>query len=280
MIRQYFSEKERDSQKYIFTFVKINQDKDIDPQFEEYIQKNILTSLERPSFYKNVLKQMSEEDMRNFILTRIIPNEEDFGKSVRSGDLGEVIASLIVRYFQNKEPVAKLRWKVNRNKSVFGTDIVAFDNINNPQDITFYEVKKKNNALERTKNEKTEEYEYLIIKAYNSLQYDVTPNNESILSYMSKDYEYKENYELAIKYADLSLHPERVNNSYEIFIITDAKIEEKDYKITLEELNKLQPTMKPLSITYIFINNISNFTKSIWNSIVDNGVKFINQGVI
>ena len=67
----------------------------------------------------------------------------------KAGDFGEIFASLIINFIENKETFNKLRWKYNNDKSVFGTDIVSFDSLDEPSEICYCEVKTRENCLKK-----------------------------------------------------------------------------------------------------------------------------------
>ena len=66
---------------------------------------------------------------------------------MRQGDWAEILASLIVTYFQNLEvPLNKLQWKFNQNKAVFGTDIFAYNKGEKIHYLYYYEIKNDTNS--------------------------------------------------------------------------------------------------------------------------------------
>lgn len=285
MIRQYFSEKEIDTPEYDFSFVCITEDKEKDDELICELQKNILKAYRSPSYLQRKRRNLDRKGLEDYIQKKVIPNKiTNFDLAVRYGDFGEVFASLIIEYIQGREVFHKLRWKYNPNKSVFGTDIVAFDSLDNPTAITYYEVKTRENALTkedvfRKKEGDTEiiEKDFITVIAYKSLEKDILSDKESILDYMSRLYEQSNELEKSDLFSDLVDGVRTVNKTFEVFIITDSKILSKDYKQLLHALNTTPKIVSPLSVTFIFINKIKELMTETWNSIIEHGAAFIEE---
>ncbi|MBP3367682.1 MAG: hypothetical protein J6K96_11970 [Treponema sp.] len=275
MIEQYFSEKENDSQKYDFSFISITEDKPKDEELICELQKAILRAYRDPKFLQHKRQNLDRAGLENYILKNVIPNAItncDF--SVRYGDFGEVFASLIIEYIQGKKTFHKLRWKYNSNKSVFGTDILAFDSLNNPKKITYYEVKTRKKALNKEKNE------FITVIAYKSLEKDMLSDTETILDFMSRFYFETHEYEKSDRFSDLVDGASTVDKSYEIFVITDSNVLSKNYQQLLSELHSIHKKISPLSVTFVFIDNLKELMTDTWNTIVKNGAEFIEMDVL
>jgi hypothetical protein len=129
---------ESESGSFKFSFIRITENNKPDINIIKLLQKEILFSYKPDGFYSLYFgKSASEEDIREYVLKQVIPAENNqFDRNVRQGDWGEILASLIVTYFQKLEiPINKLQWKMNKDKAVFGTDLIAFDNAGNIKDI-------------------------------------------------------------------------------------------------------------------------------------------------
>lgn len=275
MIKQYFSEKENDSQKYNFHFISITEDKPKDAALICELQKSILRAYCDPKFLQQKRRNLDRTGLENYILKNVIPKAiTNFDLAVRYGDFGEIFASLIIEYIQGKETFHKLRWKFNPDKSVFGTDIVAFDSLDAPKEITYYEVKTRQNPLNK------EAGEFITVIAYKSLEKDMNSNTEAILDFMARLYCETGEYDKSNIFSDLVDGANIVNKNYEIFIITDSHILSKDYEKLLSILNSIPKTINPLSVTFIFIDNLKELMTDTWNTIAKNGAEFIETDVL
>ena len=276
MIEQYFSEKERDSQKYDFCFVHITEDKAKDDELICELQKNILRAYSSPAFLQQKRRNLDRKGLETYIKEKVIPNNANkIDLSVRNGDFGEIFVSLIIEYFYKKEPFHKLRWKFNSNKSVFGTDIVAFDSLDNPTEISYYEVKTRQNPFNK------ENSEFITVIAYKSLEKDMNSNTETILDFMSKFYFELGEYDKSNVFSDLVDGVKPVNKNYEIFIITDSEILSKEYQKLLSALQSIIPkTITPLSVTFIFIDNLQGLITDTWETIAERGAEFIEANAL
>lgn len=285
MLTQYFSEKEIETPEYNFSFVCITQDKEKDDALIIELQKNIIKAYRKPSFLQRKRRNLDRHGLEDYIKNKVIPEKiTNFDLAVRYGDFGEVFASLIIQYTQGREVFHKLQWKYNPNKSVFGTDIVAFDSLDNPSEITYYEVKTRENALKKEEigrkrigKDEIIEKDYITVIAYKSLEKDMLSDKESILDFMSRFYEQSNDLDKSDLFSDIVDGARAVNKSYEVFIITDTQIISKDYQLLLQALNAVPKSIRPLSVTFIFIENLKSLMTETWNTIVEHGASFIEE---
>lgn len=275
MIRQYFSEKERDTTNYNFCFIRITEDKEKDNQLIEYLQKNILKAYRDVEFYKYKKRNLDRSGLSKYIKEKVIPNsDKGLGVAVQHGDFGEVFASLIIEFMEQRIPFQKLRWKINKNKSVFGTDIVSFDSIDNPSEITYCEVKTRKNVFCKEKGKKGK---LIAVVACDALGYDKKNNNEAILDFMSRIWFNNKDYERSNIFFDLVDGVRPITSKYEIFLITDSLIRVEKLGESLRALNELEQEIKPLSVFFVFVDNLSDLMKDTWDTIVENGALFIER---
>ena len=283
MIEQYFSQPTSDSQTYNFSFITITENKKRDEQLITELQKKILTAYRSQRYLQRKRRNLNRNQLIDYINKKVIPRDKtNFDLAVRHGDFGEVFASLIIQYIEKKEFFNKLRWKYNNDKSVFGTDIVAFDNINNPTEIGYYEIKTRENALKKEEIEKVKVgknnksiLDYITKIAYKSLENDMNSDKESILDFMSRWYEEKDDLEKSDLFSDIVDGVRTVNKIYSIYIITDIKITKKKYSILLSSLNSLPITINPLNVVFVFIEDIKGLIKETWSTIASNGADYI-----
>lgn len=285
MITQYFSEKGIETPEYDFSFVCITEDKEKDDELICELQKNIIRAYRRPSFLQRKRKNLDRAGLEDYIRNKVIPEKiTNFDLAVRYGDFGEVFSSLIIEYIHNKDVFHKLQWKYNPNKSVFGTDIVAFDSLNNPSEITYYEVKTRENIfkkeeISRRKNGDDEiiEKDYITVIAYKSLEKDILSDKESILDFMSRFYEQVNDFDKSDLFSDIVDGVRTVNKTYEVYVITDTNNLLKDYLKLLQALNDIPKKIEPLSVTFIFIEKLKQLMTETWDTIVERGANFIEE---
>lgn len=285
MIKNYFSIKENDSQKYNFSFILITEDKPKDDTLISELQKSILRAYRSPSFLQRKKQNLDRDGLKSYIQKIVIPDKKtNFDLAVRYGDFGEIFASLIIKFIENKQSFNKLQWKINNDKSVFGTDIVAFDSLEDPSEICYYEVKTRENCLNKEEVSRKKvgdkeiiEKEYISVIAYKSLEKDMLSNKESILDYMSRFYAATGDNAKSDLFSDLVDGVKSANKTYEVFIITDSKILSKDYKSLLTALNNIPQTVNPLKVTFVFIDDIKQLMTETWNTIVEHGAVFIEE---
>lgn len=257
MLTQYFSEKEIETPEYDFSFVCITQDKEKDDTLIIELQKNIIKAYRTPSYLQRKRRNLDRAGLEDYILKKVIPDKiTNFDLATRYGDFGEIFASLVINFVENKETFNKLQWKFNKDKSVFGTDIVAFDSLEDPSEICYYEVKTRENCLNKEKvsrkkigDEEIIEKEYISVIAYKSLEKDMLSDKESILDYMSRFYQAAGDDAKSDLFSDLVDGVKSVNKTFEVFIITDSKILSKDYQSLLTTLNSIPKKINPLKVT-------------------------------
>lgn len=285
MIERYFSIKENDYQTYDFQFIRITEDCNKDDTLINELQKSIIREYREPSYLQRKRRNLDRAGLEDYIRKKVIPDEiTNFDLATRYGDFGEIFASLVIQFVDNKKTFNKLQWKFNKDKSVFGTDIVSFDSLEEPSEICYYEVKTRENCLNKEEvsrkkigDDEIIEKEYISVIAYKSLEKDMLSDKESILDYMSRFYHATGDEDISDLFSDLVDGVKSVNKSYEVFIITDSKNLSKDYKSLLTALNSYPKTINPLKVTFIFIDSIKQLMTETWNTIVEHGAVFIEE---
>ena len=194
----------------------------------------------------------------------VIPKEDNqFDRNVRQGDWGEILTALIVSKFQNLEiPINKLQWKFNKDKAVFGTDLIAFNKGGKIEDIYYYEIKTRVNP--DIKEGRNPNRYYIAVWAYNSLYKDEQSPTASIADFLTRLYFEKEDYDTANKFKDIVKNPQKYNRKFEIFLIIEKS---KFIDEILQELNELPPQLEPLNITLVLIDNLSDLVRNTWQDI-------------
>jgi len=271
MIGEWLNIPEIDPNIHSLTFVKITNKKKADSPIIEYLQKNILYTYEDKESLDFSLADGSKESIRAY-LKALFPNDENTDNlqtkiRVQAGDLAEVSTKLILKYFYNQDSLNKLKYKLHSGRSVFGTDLIAFDNIKNPHDISFYEVKsKKNLSPKKEKLPDGNDTEiYISVVAHDSLKYDTEQVVNPVLRFMmQKSFESKE-FDQAKLFREI-IHKKRVlNKKYGIFIMT----EDSETKIPslIDALEKLSNRLSPLSMTIVLVDDLTFIRNEVWGGI-------------
>jgi len=277
MIEDWLKYEEKENTDYVFKLIHITENQSPpDDKLIKYLQEKILTSYRKLEFYKFHLGETATEDkIRCYVKEQVIPKgKNQIDRNVRQGDWGEILTALIVSKFQNLEiPINKLQWKFNKDKAVFGTDLIAFNKGKKIEDIYYYEIKTRLNP--KNKEGKNPERYYIAVWAYKSLYKDELSPTESIADFLERLYFEKEDYVTASKFKDIVKNPQNYNRKFELFLIVEKS---KFIDEVLQELNNLPPKLKPLNITIVFIDNLSDLVKKTWQDIEDVLIdKIINE---
>jgi hypothetical protein len=105
-ITDYYESKVTTS-KYSFNIFHVSAKKDPDTTFINFLQEQILFAYRPLSFYQYHFDSSATDDEIISYVKKIIPKDDiQLDRNVRQGDWGEVLASLIITYFQNlKVPI-------------------------------------------------------------------------------------------------------------------------------------------------------------------------------
>lgn len=253
---------------YKFTIVNVTEkNSSKEDELIKYLQKEVLLVYRKIEFYKFNLAEESEENIIKYVKEQVIPKDENpIDRNIRQGDWGEVLAALIVLKFQNLQiPINKLQWKFNKNKSVFGTDLIAFNKGEQIKDIYYYEIKTRLNPQNKEGSESNKHF--IAVLAYKTLLIDSQSPTESIADFLERLFFEKEEYEKALKFKDIIKHPENYQKKYEVFLIVEKNNFIKKMREILEELNNLSPKLDPLNITIVLIDNLEKLINRTWENI-------------
>jgi hypothetical protein len=274
MINKWLEYKEQKSS-YLFRSIYVTEQSKPDNKLIEHLQEQILISYRNIEYYKFHLENTTEAEIRSFVLNQVVPADvTQFDKNVRQGDWGEILSALIVAYFQDLEvPINKLQWKLNKDKAVFGTDLLAYNKGEKITDLYYYEVKTKLNP--KVKVGKKPNRFYITIVAHNSLMKDETAPTESIAEFLERLFFERKNFDEAKKFKDIVKNPQNYNRNFELFFIIDNL--NFDSAI-LDELNNLTPQLNPLKVTLIFIDDLQKLVENTWKDIESLLVKLLLNG--
>lgn len=259
---------------YVFQLVHVTEKIPPDNNVISFLQNKIISSYRNIEFYKFHLKTSSEKEIREYLQKQVIPSDENqFDKNVKQGDWGEILSALIVSYFQGLEvPINKLQWKLNKDKAVFCTDLLAFNKGPKITDLYYYEVKTRLNPHQ--KEGKAPDRNYISVIAHNSLLKDEQTPTESIADFLERLFFETKDFDQANKFKDIVKNPNNYNRNYELYFL----IEKKNFiKEILVELNNLPPTLNPLNVTIVFIDNLQQLINDTWNNIENALVEILKK---
>lgn len=263
MIEHYFNYTQ-DRTDFCFEFFYITQNKKVDAAFLENLKEKVLLSYRSIEELKFHLSESTEDEIKKYVTDYVIPeNASIIDRIVRQGDWGEIVAGLIVANIQKLSiPIHKLRWKINKNKSVFGTDLIAF-NLGDPiTDIHYYEIKTR--VASHQKEGKNPNRNYISIIAHNSLAKENNMPNEMLADFLMRYYVAQNDYASAAKFKDIVKNPSAYNRNFELFFI----VEENNYTDTIfDELHNLPPQLAPLRVTVIIVNDLQKIIDETWQDI-------------
>lgn len=270
MISEYLSKKQEISDRFVFKFIEFSNKAIPSIELCNFIKESILKAYLDQDLSKDFLITKSLDGIKGYIKRTVIPDAKtQLEKNVREGDLGEVIAALIVSEIQGKVHLNKLRFKFNKNKSVFGTDIVALNSLDDTTTVYYYEVKTLYDGFTKKDNK------YITVIAYEALDKDFSAKTNTVLDFWVKILKERGDLEHASKLFDLVFEPDSINPDFGIFIITDKNLTQEDLNCALQQLNDLPPTLSPLSVTFVFLDNLKRFVDDVWSNIEEYGVNLI-----
>ncbi|XHR97419.1 hypothetical protein ACFJIV_12630 [Mucilaginibacter sp. UC70_90] len=218
-------------------------------------------------------EHLSEDRLKDYIRDYVLPsNDNQLTRNVRQGDFSEVLASLIVSFFEKRiVPVKKMRWKFNKDKSVFSTDMFAHNSGDQISELYYYEIKSRLDT--RQKEGTSPDRFYITVHAHNSLLKDMNQPHEGIADFLSKMYAAQKDYASAKKYHDIILNPDDYSRSYELFFIIESS---KFNPAILVDLENLPPTLKPLCVTIVLIASLGRLIIELQQRAVQQAVNYIH----
>jgi hypothetical protein len=259
---------QRKSSTYIFTVIEVSENQKINNTIKKILQKEILDSYRDLKFLKYRYEKKSHQELRDYLENEVLPSMIDqFSKNVWQGDFGEILANSIVSYFQKLTvPLKKIRWKLNKEKSLFATDMVAHNSDEKITDMYYYEIKTQQNFAHKR------ETKYITVIAYESLKKEEnTPNNE-IADFLSRQFFEKQDYKNAEKYGNVVSNSIEINRHFELFFIGEKSSYIEDILI---DLDSLPPELSPLNITIVLIDNFKELVANLRKTITTEAVNIV-----
>lgn len=242
------------------------------------IQYNNLNYLKR--YYKTETPDKLREHLQNYVFPNVRHSTSKGGKqiirNVRQGDFGEILTTLIVEKFNNLQvPISKLRYKFNKDRSVFCTDLISHNKGESITNLRYYEVKTK-----------TSKSVYNVgIEAYQGLEKDESKPAESIANFLSCYYHEKaetifsidENaaesfFKLAKQFNDIVKNPQKYNRSFEIVLIIETSYFKERL---LANLNGLSMSLSPLEVTVILVDDLNDLIVTTFKKAEDIAIQHV-----
>lgn len=219
--------------------------------------------------FQNESKRALVRYMNGYVLASA---KNTLSNNVTQGDFGEMLAATIVSSFEHlKVPLCKLRWKLNKNKSLFCTDLIAHNTTAKIVDIYYYEVKTRA-IIRREKPSKKQELHYVGVNAHNALEKDEESPSEGIADFLSRYFESKGDYENALRYAEIVKHPEKFKKHFELFFVIEKSqfIEE-----ILAELDEMPPRLTPLRVTIVLFKDLKTLVLETQKKTINEAIKHV-----
>ena len=259
-----------------FTFVMVSEKQVVDDEIKSVLKKEVFSAYRQFDYLEFQFKSEPQDKLIDYIDNYILPSTSDqISRNVWQGDFGEVLASLIVSYFRTLTiPIKKMRWKFNKDRSVFCTDMIAHNRGPKITDIYYYEIKTREKLLK--KESVNELNAYITVHAHNSLLKDQQSSPEGIANFLAIYYynSATESSEAATKkvfldksekYGDIVKNPGLYHRHYELFLIGEKV---SDISKILNELDILPPGLKPLNVTVVLISDFKKLVTDLRATII------------
>jgi len=255
MITDWLSHTEKSPSPYgLFRVIDVVEKLSADQKVCEYMAEEILSAYRNFEELKFRFESTDAATLEAYLISNVFPADHyTLVRNVRQGDFAEVLSSLIVQYFQGLvTPLHKMRYKFNKDRSVFCTDMMAHNDGAVITDLYYYEIKSRLDIRKETEKV-SGNTDYITVLAHNSLLKDELTPNEAIADFLSSRYFEQGEYELCAKYNDIVLNANKYNRKFELFFIIEK---EKFKDDILTELQNFPATLAPLSVTVVLIENL------------------------
>src|SRR5690554_5583233 len=123
MVRSWISETPRDESGFCFTVIDISEYSQITKDVKKLLASSLILSFRETEHLKKRYENQPKMKLKEYIENKIFATRKDnFSIATRSGDWGEAFCGLVLDEFRGYTlPIKKLRWKINNNRSLFGT---------------------------------------------------------------------------------------------------------------------------------------------------------------
>lgn len=233
-------------------------------EFIDYLATLITQSYRDIDFLKEAFSGETKEALFKYLSDEVFPEGEDLlTRNVKKGDWGEILTTDLIKQFENNMivPFNKLMWKLNRQKSMFCTDVFAHNNTSPISLLKYYEVKTY-----------TSKRKDLGVFAHNSLLKDQESGQQAIADMLSRKHfengklledagnenKAKEHFKIGKDYNEIVRKPESFEQEFEIVLIREKGSYVED---ELNDLNNLPPKFSPMHVTLFLVDNLDNLIK-------------------
>jgi len=271
MLRRWLTLEESDTSPYTFRLINVTERAAPDDDIKSFLGQEILTSYRNLDYLKSSYRNEPEEKLISYIKDYVLSsNSNQIAKNVGQGDFGEILAGLIVSYFLGLAvPIRKLRWKFNNNRSTFCTDMIAHNTGKTVTDIYYYEIKSR---LRVRKEKVGSNSNYVAVNAHNSLLKDEQTPTEGIADFLARYYFEMCDFDESSKYQKIVKNPYQYNRNFELFFVIETRRFITDI---LDELENLPPTLKPLRITVVLINELRRLTLETQQLAINTAINYV-----
>lgn len=255
---------------YVFVLFNL-QDKCVIPDdLHRQISYEIIDSYRDLKFLKHTFYSRPQEELRQYIHNYVLPsNQNQLSKNVSQGDFGEIVAKIIVENLLGLEvPAKKLRWKLNKEKSLFCTDLLAH-NTGQITNLYYFEIKSR---LAVRKEYINGVPNYVTVNAHNSLVKDEQTPNEGIADFLSRYFYDRCDYDRSTAYSDIVINPTNYNRQFELFFVLEKS---KYTPQILSDLENLPPTLAPLRVTILLVTGLGRLLVSIRRALIEEAIEYV-----
>jgi hypothetical protein len=272
MINDWLSYIPRDAVSFSsFRLVDVAERKAPDERIRHYLAREVLGSYRNLDFLKRSYQHADAAALRDYLAQHVFPADTSpLVRNVRQGDFGEILASLIVSFFEQLVvPIHKMSYKFNKDRSVFCTDMLAHNAGPAILRLFYYEIKTRQTIqLEGTSPDR----HFVTVHAHNSLLKDQQTPNESIADFLAQRYFDMEDFDNAAKYHDIVLNSTRYTKQFELYFIIERNSYNEDI---LHALQSLPPTLHPLGVTVVLIDNFHSLLREVFEFATDIAISHV-----
>ncbi len=249
----------------------------IDSNILEYLSKETLVQYRSLKWIKERYKTEDKSELIKYLYDSVFPSTTNqINKNVRQGDFGEILSTLIVEKFQNlKVPISKLRYKFNKDRSVFCTDLVSINQGEVITDIKYYEVKTRITYAKDTAK-----------KAYEGLAKDEAKLDETIADFLDRLYfeqaevlnqagnseEAETFYKISKQFGEIVRDPTKFNRSFEIVLIIEKNVFNEEM---INELNGMSILLSPIEVSIFLVDNLKHLVSDVYQGAEHEAIKFV-----
>lgn len=278
MLLHSWLESPKSSNKANFTLLEITEKTSPpDEDILKWLNLEILSAYRDVWYLKYSYKNKTKEELMKYLDEYVFPNMKDqFSRNVWQWDFWEIITSLIAIYVHNLiVPIKKMRWKFNKEKSVFSTDLVSHNNWSEIEEIHYYEIKTKQNLTDKIKCRFDGTKKYITSIAYKWLEQDQNLPNWALFDFLSRQLYQEWKYDLSKVYWDLVLRDKNdITRKYEIVVIGEKSTFSTEI---IDELEAQSIILPNTCLTLILIENFKDLLWVLRNKIINNSISTIYE---